>query len=93
MFIDTKTVFLSLKIVFKRSKKMLFPKTDGTISYKLNKYFADGWNYIDILGIVLFLIGLVLRIVSLFTNETVFIAARYFHDLSSNYITITIVDI
>ena len=60
---------------------MFFPKTDGTISFKINKYFADGWNYIDILGIVFFLIGLTLRIVSLFTNETVFIAARYFHEL------------
>ena len=72
---------------------MFFPKTDGTISYKLNKYFADGWNYIDILGIAFYLIGLALRIVSLFTNETVFIAARYFHELSSNSITITFVDI
>lgn len=41
------------------------------------KYFKDEWNYIDMTGCTLFLIGMFLRFLSIGTNKNVFVAAKY----------------
>ena len=40
------------------------------------KYFDNSWNYLDILGCVLFIVAMCLRFVAMVTDENVFIAAR-----------------
>ena len=39
-------------------------------------YFQDLWNYFDMAGCTLFLVGMTLRFVAVITNEDVFTAAR-----------------
>ena len=42
-----------------------------------SRYFDSKWNYIDIAGCVLYFIAFGLRIISIRTSESVFIAARF----------------
>jgi hypothetical protein len=45
---------------------------------KLVKYLDNSWNYIDICGCVLFILGMLLRFLAIaITNEDVFTAARF----------------
>ncbi|CAF1009735.1 unnamed protein product, partial [Brachionus calyciflorus] len=43
---------------------------------KLLRYFRDKWNYLDILGCLFFAIGFILRVVSIWTTEKVFMFAK-----------------
>jgi transient receptor potential cation channel subfamily M member 2 len=43
-----------------------------TWKLKFRTYFSDNWNLLDLLGLVLFFVGYLLRIISFGTNESVF---------------------
>jgi hypothetical protein len=43
---------------------------------KLIKYFDDMWNYLDVTGCLLFIIGISLRFLALNLNENIFIYGR-----------------
>jgi hypothetical protein len=47
------------------------------IKNKLLHYFENNWNYFDIIGCLVFSIGMSLRFISIKTDENLFIAARY----------------
>lgn len=51
-------------------------KENSSFGSKAMKYLGMGWNYIDIIGCILFTIAMALRFIALGTNESVFIAAR-----------------
>ena len=40
------------------------------------EYLANKWNYIDLAGIIFFVTGMVLRLISMSTNEVIFAYAR-----------------
>ena len=62
-------------------------KENSSFRVKAMKYFGMGWNYIDIIGCLLFTIAMALRFIALATNESVFIAARFI-PLNLNFLKI-----
>ena len=50
--------------------------TKQSVKKTTRHYFSDGWNYFDIVGCVLFILAMFFRIVALYTNEMVLVAAR-----------------
>ncbi len=47
-----------------------------TTSQDITRYFRNVWNYFDIIGCALFLIGILFRILSYFTSYAFFVVAR-----------------
>lgn len=45
-------------------------------SGRIKQYFNSYWNWFDVFGIILFVIGFILRFISTDTNETWFYAAK-----------------
>lgn len=70
--------FAQKQIVYKIYFK-LFENDGEPMMKSFASYFSDGWNQFDMLGILLFLVGMILRIVSLYKNEELFRAARFYY--------------
>lgn len=54
----------------------LLPSGEEKFLKNFSEYITDGWNQFDLLGIFLFVLGMLLRYISLSGNEDVFIASR-----------------
>ena len=42
-----------------------------------SNYIADPWNYLDIMGCVLFIIGWIIRLISLNDDENIYAVAKF----------------
>ncbi|CAF0758789.1 unnamed protein product [Brachionus calyciflorus] len=87
-FTEILITFWIITYITEEFRQFLFNSSEKTLRNKVYKYFKDTWNYIDLFGCSIFLIGFSLRIASIFTNENLFIAARiiYAFDLSIWYL-------
>lgn len=51
----------------------------GSLKLKLLEYLKDNWNYLDILGVLLFAIGMSFRFIAFFlAEENLFEISRFF---------------
>jgi hypothetical protein len=64
---------ISILLIF---YKLFSTKTNGGFKIKIYKYIKDSWNGLDVIGISTFAIALLLRLISLKTNEETFAIAR-----------------
>jgi hypothetical protein len=56
-----------------------FLKSENQTTFEsIKNYFRDGWNYFDIIGCGLFLIGMVFRLLSIYINRYYLVIARLF---------------
>ena len=83
-FLANPLIIIKIKIIFNKwiiSVRQFMSgddnKENSSFRVKAMKYFGMGWNYIDIIGCLLFTIAMALRFIALATNESVFIAARF----------------
>lgn len=68
-FVNEGSFFLQLQKLIQKDESVTFWKN-------IRNYVLDGWNQFDMLGILLFAIGMFLRFVSIKMNERVFILSR-----------------
>ncbi len=56
--------------------KLFFTQKNASLKSKFVKYIEIGWNFIDIFGILFFLIATCFRFIALRSNEELFTIAR-----------------
>lgn len=65
-------VLCFLKLLFSKLEK--FNVKDAWLL--VSEYLKDEWNYIDLAGIILFIIGMFLRFISMHTDENLFTISK-----------------
>lgn len=66
-----------LSFMLVEMRQFLKSENETTTFESIKNYFRDGWNYFDIIGCSLFLIGMVFRVLSILVKKDYLVIARF----------------